>query len=197
MKKEIAFFDFDGTITSKDTLLEFIKFSKGNLRFLLGFLLNSPYLIAYKLKLISNQLAKEKILSFFFRNVTEVEFNNKCKAFSKAVLPSLIRPKAVEEIKTLQRKGCIVILVSASPENWIKEWAEEMQAQLIASRLEVKDGLITGKLSGKNCHGQEKVTRILENHILTEYHEIYAYGDTAGDMPMLQIATKTFFKPFR
>lgn len=197
MKKEIAFFDFDGTITTKDTLLEFIKFSEGKLRFFLGFLLNSPYLVAYKLKLISNQLAKEKVLSFFFKGVSEKEFDDKCKAFSRDVLPALIRPKALEEINALKEKGCAVILVSASPENWIKEWAEEMQLQLIGSRLEIKNGLITGKLAGKNCHGQEKVTRILENHVLTEYHEIYAYGDTAGDKPMLQLGTKTFFKPFR
>jgi phosphatidylglycerophosphatase C len=34
MKKEIAFFDFDGTITTKDTYLEFIKFSKAPCVFL-------------------------------------------------------------------------------------------------------------------------------------------------------------------
>ena len=56
MKKAIAFFDFDGTITTKDTLLEFIRFSKGRFRFYLGFLLYSPYLIAYKIKLIAGWL---------------------------------------------------------------------------------------------------------------------------------------------
>ena len=58
VKKGIAFFDFDGTITTKDTLLEFIKFSKGNLLFYAGFLLNLHFLVAYKLKIISNQAAK-------------------------------------------------------------------------------------------------------------------------------------------
>ena len=70
----IAFFDFDGTITTKDTLLEFIKFTKGTPSFLTGFLLNSPYLVAYKLNLIPNQRAKEKVMQYFFKNTPLDEF---------------------------------------------------------------------------------------------------------------------------
>jgi phosphatidylglycerophosphatase C len=47
VKRRIAFFDFDGTITTKDTLLEIIKFQKGTLRFYTGFLLCSPYIAAW------------------------------------------------------------------------------------------------------------------------------------------------------
>lgn len=50
MKKEkIYCFDFDGTLTKKDTLIEFIKFSMGKTRFLMGFLLYSPILVLMKL----------------------------------------------------------------------------------------------------------------------------------------------------
>src|SRR6476469_2752619 len=98
VKKEIAFFDFDGTITTKDTLLEFIKFCKGGFSFYIGFLLYAPYLVAYKLKIISNQTAKEKILSHFFQDTPVEVFKNYCSDFSKKVLPALIRKKAIEEI---------------------------------------------------------------------------------------------------
>jgi phosphatidylglycerophosphatase C len=197
VKKAIAFFDFDGTITTKDSLLEFIRFSKGSLRFYLGFLLYSPYLIAYKIKLISNQSAKEKILQFFFHDTDENEFKEKCRSFSETILPQLIRPKAVKEIKTLQQNGTIVVVVSASPENWICHWAELMQVELIASQLEVKDGKITGKILGKNCHGEEKVRRIKAVYNLSDYDEIVAYGDTSGDRPMLQLGSLGHYKPFR
>ena len=66
MKKGIAFFDFDGTITKKDTLLEVIKFQKGTLAFYTGFFLLSPYLVAMKMKILSNQMVKEKVLKYFF-----------------------------------------------------------------------------------------------------------------------------------
>jgi len=197
VKKAIAFFDFDGTITTKDTLLEFIRFTKGGFNFLIGFLLNSPYLLAYKLKIISNQSAKEKILQYFFKGMPVEQFKHQCNLFSQKVLPGLIRPKAIEEIKKLQGQGYEVVIVSASPEQWIYQWAKEMNAHLIASCMESVDQKITGKLVGKNCHGDEKVKRILEQHVLEEYTVIHAYGDTKGDLPMLQLATSKFYKPFR
>jgi phosphatidylglycerophosphatase C len=196
VKKEIAFFDFDGTITTKDTLLEFIKFSRGRFRFYIGFLINAPYLIAYKLKIISNHSAKEKVLRFFFTNTSIEDFKKYCNDFSKNVLPNLIRPKAIEEIKRLQQNNIIVVVVSASPENWIEEWANKNQLQLIASRLDVKEGKLTGKISGKNCHGDEKVSRICEVFNLAEYNVVAAYGDSKGDRPMLRLASNTFYKPF-
>jgi phosphatidylglycerophosphatase C len=197
VKKGIAFFDFDGTITTKDTLLEFIKFSKGNFRFYLGFLVNSPYLVAYKTKVISNQAAKEKVLQYFFRNMPVDAFEKLCEAFTQKYLPSLIRPGALREIEKLKRENYVVVVVSASPENWIRQWANENGVELIASRLETKEGMITGMIVGKNCHGEEKVRRIMEKYVITDYSTVHAYGDTTGDRPMMALATNSFFKPFR
>jgi phosphatidylglycerophosphatase C len=197
LSQRIAFFDFDGTITTKDTLLEMIKYQRGSFKFYVGFLLNSPYLVAYKLKIISNQLAKEKVLRYFFRNMPVEQFQQQCDAFGKTVVPSLIRPKAVTEIQKLQAAGAEVVIVSASAENWIRNWCRSMQVKLISTQLEVKKGNITGKIVGRNCHGQEKVRRITAGFDLASYHEIYCYGDTKGDKPMLQLATFAFYKPFR
>ena len=196
MKKEIAFFDFDGTITKKDTLLEFIRFSKGSFRFYLGFFINLPYLVAFKLGVISNQSAKEKILRFFFHDTSVTVFKQYCETFSKQVLPKLIRPKALEEIERLKKNKTIVVVVSASPENWIENWTKNLQLELIASRLEVKDGKLTGKIVGKNCHGDEKVSRISQVYDLRDYYIVSAYGDSRGDRPMLQLAQKAYYKPF-
>jgi phosphatidylglycerophosphatase C len=197
MKKRIAFFDFDGTITTKDTLLELIRFHKGTLRFYLGFLLNSPWLIAYKIRLISNQAAKERILAHFFGGSPLDRFDRECDDFAANLLPSLIRPKAIREIERLKEAGAEIFVVSASPENWIRQWTDKLQVKLIATRLAVRDGKITGKIMEKNCYGQEKVRRILGVSDLKGYDEIYAYGDTNADRPMLNLATTGFFKPFR
>jgi phosphatidylglycerophosphatase C len=197
----IAFFDFDGTITDKDTLLEFIKYSKGKGKFYLGFLLSSPWLIAYKIKLISNQRAKEMVLRFFFRNSSISVFEQHCQAFATDKLPAMIRPKAAAEITKLQTAGFRVVIVSASPGYWIQPWATAIHADLIATRLETRpvppDARLTGKISGINCHGQEKVKRIKEKFRLEEFDAIYAYGDTKGDLPMLALGTRSFMKPFR
>ncbi len=197
MKKGIAFFDFDGTITTKDSFLEFISFAKGNFRFLLGFLLHAPWIVGFKLKIISNQQAKEKVMQYFFKNANASEFKELCAEFNNKVLPKLIRPKAVEEIRRLKAADYVVVIVSASPENWIRPFAESMDVELIASRLEVKDHKITGKIIGMNCRGIEKVNRIKERYDISAFSEIYAFGDSSGDKDMLGMATNAFYKPFR
>lgn len=197
MSKKIAFFDFDGTITTKDTLLEFIKFSKGKFAFYSGFLLNSPFLIAYKLKLISNQSAKERMLSYFFNGTAVDIFQQKCDEFAEKIIPLLIREKASIEINKLKSEGFVIVIVSASPENWIGTWAKSIDANLIATKLDIQSGVVTGRIAGKNCHGEEKVRRIKEQYDISAYDDIYAYGDTSGDKPMLQLAGKAYYKPFR
>lgn len=194
--KRIAFFDFDGTITTSDTLLQFITFVKGKPAFLAGFLLNSPYLVAYKLKLIPNQMAKEKVMRYFFKNTPQSEFQKWGDAFATAVLPKLIRPKAAAEIKKMQQSGTTVVIVSASFGNWIEGWATANNLALIATKPEIRDGKLTGFIDGKNCHGAEKVRRIRERFNLQQYDEVYAYGDTGGDKPMLALATHPHYKPF-
>ena len=197
MKKSIAFFDFDGTITTRDTLLEFIKYSKGTLPFYIGFALNSPYLVALKLKLMHNQKAKEKVLQYFFNKMPLTEFQEKCKSFAKEVIPQLLRPGALEEIARLKAANTAIVIVSASPENWIRDWADSIGATLIATKLQVKQDQLNGLIDGHNCHGEEKVLRIRRQYNLADYQEIYAYGDSSGDKPMLSLASSGHYKPFR
>lgn len=197
MKPGIAFFDFDGTITTKDTLIEFIRYSKGSFLLYLGFLLNFHYLVAYKIKIISNQKAKEKVLTYFFGGMNSNEFKKLCNDFADSKIPALIRSKAIEEIQNLQQKSIETVIVSASPENWVVYFATSMNMKLLATKLEVTNNKITGKIKGKNCHGNEKVNRITAEFQLKDYSEIYAYGDSSGDKQMLSIANHNFMKPFR
>ena len=194
---QIAFLDFDGTITTKDTLLEFIKFSKGSFRFYLGFLINSPWLLAWKIKLISNQRAKERMLTWFFGGMQLDAFQDTCNRFAVAAIPNLIRPKAIHEIRRLQAKAVEIVIVSASPANWLQPWTNQLGVALLATRLETRERIMTGKILDRNCHGEEKVCRIRESYDLSAYDTIIAYGDSSGDKPMLALATNPFFKPFR
>jgi phosphatidylglycerophosphatase C len=197
MQKRIAFFDFDGTITTKDTLLELIRFNFGSFRLALGFLLNSPWILAWKMGLISNQSAKERILRHFFGGTSMQRFDQICGSFAAGRLPSLIRSKAMHEIEKLQQAGAEVFVVSASPANWIQPWTDDIEVRLIATRLETRNGRITGRISEKNCYGHEKPRRIRAEVDLSGYDEIIAYGDTEADRPMMALATISFFKPFR
>jgi phosphatidylglycerophosphatase C len=196
-EKKIAFIDFDGTITRKDTLLEIIKFQKGKIVCYAGLLLNLPWLIGSLFNIISYDRAKEKLLTYFFAGTEEIVFQERCDFFAKYILPGFIRPSALTEINALRQQEFEIVVVSASAANWIKNWACQLSLKLIATRLEVINGTITGRIDGKNCQGEQKVVCILERWTLDEYKVIYAYGDSPGDKPMLALATKSFYKPFR
>jgi hypothetical protein len=61
LQNNIAFFDFDGTITRKDTMFEMVKFSHGKKEFYKGLLKITPWLVGLKLGLVSAQKAKEEL----------------------------------------------------------------------------------------------------------------------------------------
>jgi len=197
MNQRIAFFDFDGTITTKDTLPEFIKFYCGTVNFYLGFILYSPFLVGYKLNIIPNYVAKQKILGFFFKGESIDTFQKKCDAFSDTKLLGLLRPKALKEIEKLKAAGAEIVVVSASVENWLIKWTSANGLKLLGTRLREADNKLTGTIDGINCFGEEKVRRIKQQYDLKFYKEILCYGDSGGDTAMLKLATFPFYKPFR
>ncbi len=100
-----------------------IKYQKGKVGFYTGFLMNAPVLALLKLKLVSNQFAKEKVLRYFFKGTELSSFQIACDQFTVERLPTIIRSGAIAEIKKLQELGFEIAIVSASAENWIKKWS--------------------------------------------------------------------------
>jgi HAD superfamily hydrolase (TIGR01490 family) len=198
VEKSIAFFDFDGTITTKDTMLELARFSRGNdLRYLIGLCIVSPWVIAMKLGLVSKTKAKEKLLTHFFAGKTQDAFDNLCQRFSAEKLPQLIKKDAFAVISDFTEKSIPVVIVSASAENWVAPWCKDNDLQFICTKLMVKDNRITGELKGENCNGNEKVCRIKASFNLADYSTIYCYGDTSGDKLMLELATHKHYRHFK
>lgn len=196
MQNNIAFFDFDGTITRKDTMFELVKFSHGSFGFYKGLLRISPWLLAMKLGIVSAQIAKEQLLRHFYGNWTIQKFNEVCEAFTSTILPGLIRTDAMECIQQHKAAGTTVVVVSASVENWVAPWCAIYKLTCIGSRMQIKSEKLTGKLEGNNCNGPEKVNRILLSYDPAEFDVIYCYGDTEGDKEMLALAHKPSYKLF-
>ncbi|MGZ8544116.1 MAG: HAD family hydrolase, partial [Flavisolibacter sp.] len=157
----------------------------------------SPILISYKAGLIGNQRAKEILLTHFLKGMNVQAFNEACSRFCTDKLPALIRRKAADQIQHYLESSIEVVVVSASPENWVEPWCRSMGLKCIASILEVRDQQLTGRLKGFNCYGDEKVKRIRSCYDLSFYDQVYAFGDTRGDLPMLELATEKHYQPFR
>ena len=177
-------------------MVEFIQYAVGKPSYYFGLLSMSPMLALYKFNLISNHIAKEKLMQHFFRNWDCIYFKSIADKYAIEQIDQIIRPRAIEKIRWHQKKGHKVVIVSASIECWLKKWCDKNKIDLIATRLEIQEGKITGKFSTKNCFGIEKVNRIKERYNLSEYSVIYAYGDSLGDKEMLCIADKKYYKYF-
>jgi len=196
-KKNLALFDFDGTISNKDSLVEFICYAVGKPRYLLGVIYLSPMLVAYKLNIIKNNKAKEIFLSHFFKDWNRNRFQDIATRYSLEKLDDIVRDKAMERIKWHKYKGDKIVVVSASIECWLKDWCKREELSLISTKLEYKDKKITGKFSTPNCYGKEKVKRIHDMYYLGDYETVYAYGDSIGDKELLELANEPSFRPFR
>jgi phosphatidylglycerophosphatase C len=196
MKKNLALFDFDGTLTTHDSLLQILRFHKGNLALKLQLLVFFPIMALTKLRLWPAQHAKEQILTWAFGGMTEADFQQVCNRFCGSQLAHIIRPEALKKLQWHMAQDDMVCIVSASPQNWILPWATQYGIQVISTQLEINQGRVTGKIDGKNCNGAEKVVRIKQHFNLTDFNVIFAYGDTTGDADMLAIAHQKFFRRF-
>lgn len=190
----IAFFDFDGTITTKDTLFQFIRFSKGNFKFYMGLLLLLPVLLAFKAGFLPNWRAKEILFTWFFKGISEAEINKLGNGFASQIIPTLIRPEAEEALAFHKDKGSRIVVVTASFSIWVRPWCDSKQIELIATECEIQQGKLTGLIQEKNCNGKEKVIRIRERFDLEQFDRIYAYGDSKADLEMLNLADEKQMK---
>jgi len=195
---EVHAFDFDGTLTRRDTLVEFIRYVKGDKEFLKCFLRYSPQLVAMKLGLYPNWKVKRQVFSYCFAGMKEEVFNDFSTRFAQAK-SSLMRPAGVEKIRSLLQDDCQVVVVSASVENWVRPFFGDLSdaIQFLCTRVEVKDGVLTGRFLTKNCFGKEKVARLRTLYPDRRAIELTAYGDSRGDREMLDYANEGYYRPFR
>ncbi|HSC52269.1 MAG TPA: HAD-IB family hydrolase [Phnomibacter sp.] len=198
MKKEagIAFYDFDGTITQRDTMLELARFKVGSAGYYLKLATLVPHFVLFKSKLISNTRFKEQFLQVFFGGMPLAELQELANRFCATRLDAMIRPKALANIQQQLADNISVVVVTASSSYWVEPWCRKYGLGLLATQLEVQNGVLTGKLVGNNCHGAEKVARIKAAFDLSNYAQVYCYGDTPGDRPMLALASSAHYRPF-
>ncbi|MBO4720352.1 MAG: haloacid dehalogenase-like hydrolase [Prevotella sp.] len=192
--KRIVVSDFDGTLTTKDTLIEFIRYACGTKAFLWGFLLHAPLLVLMKLGIYPNWKAKQRVFSHFFGGMSLETFDGLCQDFARDSR-HLLRQQGVQALQQAQADGAEVLIVSASIDNWVQPFFPEMK--VVGTQIEVKDGRLTGRFLTKNCYGQEKVNRILALYPNRQDYHLTAYGDSRGDKELLAFADESYYKPFR
>ncbi|MDM1547507.1 HAD-IB family hydrolase [Empedobacter falsenii] len=195
MNRNLYLFDFDGTLTCKDTLFDFLKFSFPKVYFF-NYLIFIPLFVVSKLKIIDAGFVKEMFISKFLKGKSYVEINQLAQNYFEQNHQELIYSKADEYIKSLSNYNDKFI-VSASVDFWIQPFADYYEMGLICTKAKYDEqGFFTGKFASPNCNYQEKKNRIQKEIDLSLYDQIIAFGDTKGDGAMFSIATKSNFRYF-
>lgn len=184
-----AFFDFDGTITTKDSLLPFIIFVVGWPKFLLKSIVFMPYLLKFMRDKRQRGFVKNKALSIYLSPYSTEQLTAKAEAFVDNVLPHMMRPEGIAAYQSHIQAGHECILVSASVDLYLNIWAQKNGFVKVISTPFLNEN---PNMMGTNCYGEEKVIRINAEFPDLKQYETFAYGDTVGDIPMLKTMNQGF-----
>jgi phosphatidylglycerophosphatase C len=196
--RPIAVFDFDHTLTDRDSLLPFLFDMRGFRKTILHLAALTPSFLRYLLGNISRQSIKEKILTRFLGGVLFTELQSFGQHYADHRLDHFLKPQALQRLVWHQAQGHRCILVSASVEVYLKPWGiRHGFEEVLASRLELSStGNVTGRLIGLNCWGPEKKRRLLNYLGTADQGTLYVYGDSRGDHDLLAIADHPFYRKF-
>jgi len=188
-KRTIAAFDFDGTITTRDTFIDLLIRTFGAVRFAAGCLRLSPVLAMYKIGLVPNNVAKERLFSHFFASMDVSTFRGYCDDYSLNRVNGIASRSCLERVDWHRGQGHELVIVSASIDDWIRPWALRNHfSRVIATHVETRQGRLTGRFSTANCYGIRKVERFLSEYPGKDSYYLYYYGDSRGDSEMILLA---------
>ena len=190
----LALFDFDGTITTREMLPDFLHYAvpKWRLRFWKPWML--PLVLAARAGWMSGSTLRAILAWVAFRGMPEAEYETKAIAFARDVLPGVLRPDVMARIAAHKANGDTVVVVSGAYDVYLKHWCAAHRLDLIASTLEVRNGRLTGRYLGAQNVLAEKARRVRERYDLAAYREIHAHGDTPEDAQLLALAQRRFYR---
>jgi HAD superfamily hydrolase (TIGR01490 family) len=190
----LALFDFDGTIATRETFPDFMRFAVAPRRRAIGGVLLAPLVVGYRLGLVPGRVIRAVVVRVGFGGRRETEIRAAGERFARDVLPALVRPEALERIAWHRAQGDEVVVVSGGLELYLDAWCRQHGLPLIASRLAVRGGRLTGRYDGADCVGAEKPRRVRARYRLDDYAQVFAYGDTREDHAMLALAHRRWFR---
>jgi phosphatidylglycerophosphatase C len=189
----LALFDFDGTVTTRDTFKPFLYYATGRKRAAIGTALLGPIVAANRLNLVKTTELRRAAAYICFRGRRAAEIDETGERYSWQLDP-LVRPEMLFKIRWHQAQGDEVAVVSASLAPYLRHWCSRVGVERISTELEARAGILTGRYAGKDCAGPEKARRVRARYDLARYTTIYAYGDTAEDAELLELAHERFFR---
>lgn len=191
---DLALFDFDGTITTREMLPDFFRSVVPTPRLIAGQILLAPLIIGYKLGLVSGVTVRSAIVRVGLKGLCVKTYEDCGVKFAQEALPRVLRAEAMERIQWHKSRGDCVVVVSGAFDVYLSHWCQEHGVGLVCSTLEHRNGRLTGRYLGAQCVRTEKAIRVCAAYDLAAYQSVYAYGDTPEDAELLELADRKFYR---
>ena len=190
--RAVAAFDFDGTLTRRDTFFPFLRRLSGTPTLARAVAANGRSIGLAAAGRGDRDAAKAALLARLLTGVPLSHAVEAAERHAEALVPRL-RGAVLDRLRWHQQQAHEVVIVTASPACAVQPVADRLGVHVVlGTRLEVgPDGLLTGRLLGPNNRCEEKVRRLNE-HLQGVTCELWAYGDTAGDDALLAAADHAF-----
>jgi len=185
----VAAFDVDGTLTTHDSVVPFLKlFARRPL--VLGRALAQLPAVAVALATRDRDRLRAAATRAVFTGVRFADVEAAGQLFAEELAAGRLRADTPGRLRWHVEQGHRVVLVSASYDVYLHGLAAALGAEAVLStRLSVGDGVCTGLLDGANCRGPEKVARLhawlAEQGLTRADITLWAYGDSNGDRELL------------
>lgn len=195
--RPIVAFDFDGTLTIRDSFTAFLRWRAGRRGWAMGLVKLAPAVTTYARDRDRGRIKAASVREFL-GGVDRATLATEAEAFAQDVWSRFMRPDALACWNDWGDRGAHRVIVTASPEETVGPFARRLGAEaLLGTSLTFDEaGRVTGAFTGPNCRGEEKVRR-LKAAYGDDVRVLAAYGDTSGDTEMLAMAETPGFRVFR
>ena len=187
--RTVAAFDFDGTLTRRDSLLPFLARVRGWPRTLLAIARVAPQYALVVLGRGGRDATKERLLVTLLGGIGRERLARIGDAYGAELARTAVTPEMQRRVTWHRTQGHEVVIVSASLDVYLDTVGHAIDAQrVLCTRLELDgNGIYSGRMQGGNCRGAAKATR-LRDYLGDVPAEVWAYGNSSGDDAMFAMA---------
>lgn len=187
-ERTVAAFDFDGTITRRDTFVPFLIHAAGPGRIARLCARELPLVVRVAAGRGDRDALKQRAVGALAGR-THSDLSETGIRFAERITRERMRSEMLARIEWHRSEGHELAIVSASLDLYLTPIAERLGiATVLCTTLEYDaHGVATGNLVHGNCWGPEKLRR-LQARFGTDGYTLHAYGDSAGDRDLLGAA---------
>ncbi len=171
----VVFFDFDKTLTTRDTLLPFAFHVCRKTKRLASFLTLIFCYMLLRLKLISNKDFKSLFLRFVINGITQEDLKDIVSEFENSFIKNHLNRPVFDKFREYIESGCKVVIVSSNFDILLENLSMINKALIISTQTDYKDKRYY--IKGDVCAGEEKLKKIEAIFGKRIFEEAIFYGD--------------------